>query len=109
MGKKLFVGNLPWSLRTPDLEAHLANLGIQCERAEILMDSENPERSRGFGFVHFTTDREAAGAMQILAGSEIGGRELVVEEANSDRAGRRPASRGRPERSRGPRGYRDED
>jgi cold-inducible RNA-binding protein len=98
MSKKLFVANLPYSATSSDLEQFLGERGGSCERAEMVFDRATG-RSRGFAFVHFATDEDAASAMDRLRGSEMGGRELVVNEATSD--GGRPARREGRRDSRG--------
>ena len=99
MGKRLFVGNLPYS-STPD---ELRTLFGQCGNVtdvHIVMDRET-NRPRGFAFVSFATDEEAAKAVQQLAGKDIGGRPLVVNEAR-DRGEPGPVGT-RPPRPSGPR------
>lgn len=99
MGKRLFVGNLPYS-STPD---ELRTLFGQCGNVtdvHIVMDRET-NRPRGFAFVSFATDEEAARAVQQLAGKDVGGRPLVVNEAR-DRGEPGPVG-ARPPRPTGPR------
>lgn len=79
MGKKLYVGNLPFSA-TDQL---LADTFSQCgkvESAKIIMDRDTG-RSKGFGFVEMTTDAEAADAITKFNGAEYEGRTIVVNEA----------------------------
>lgn len=79
MGKKLYVGNLPFSA-TDQL---LADTFSQCgkvESAKIIMDRDSG-RSKGFGFVEMTTDAEAADAITKFNGAEYEGRTIVVNEA----------------------------
>ncbi len=78
--KKLYVGNLPWSVDSARLTELLAEHDVAPERAEVLVDRESG-RSRGFGFVHFATDDEAREALSVLQGIEVQGRALVVNEA----------------------------
>jgi RNA recognition motif-containing protein len=106
MGKKLFVGNLPWSTRGPDLEDIMSQKGLAFARAEVLVDHDNPNRSRGFGFLHFDTEGDAAAARAALADLDIGGRTIRVDDASSNRGsdsrgrggGRRSGSDGRGRR-----------
>ena len=79
MGKKLYVGNLPFSA-TDQL---LADTFAQCstvESAKIIMDRDTG-RSKGFGFVEMATDVEAAEAITKFNGAEYEGRAIVVNEA----------------------------
>ena len=77
--KKLFVGSLPWS--TDDQK--LADLFTQFGKvlsAKVLMDRATG-RSRGFGFVEMENDAEADEAISKLNGSDVDGRNIVVNEA----------------------------
>ena len=88
MGKKLFVGNLPFSATTADLEALFSQAGT-CESAEIVTDRATG-RSRGFGFVEMSSPGEAERAVAELNGAELGGRKLNVSEARERTGGDRP-------------------
>jgi RNA recognition motif-containing protein len=94
MGKKLFVGNLPWSTRATDLEDIMGQKGLAFASAEVLMDHDDPCRSRGFGFLHFDTEGDAAAARAALVDLDVGGRTIRVDDASSNRGGR-SESRGR--------------
>jgi RNA recognition motif-containing protein len=85
MGKKLFVGNLPFSTTSADLEALFAEVGT-CESASVITDRETG-RSRGFGFVEMSADSEAEAAIEKLNGRDMGGRSLTVSEARERQAG----------------------
>lgn len=79
MGKKLFVGNLQFSV-TDDA---LSELFSQCgtvESAKVILDRETG-RSKGFGFVEMSTDEEAAEAISKFNGHEFEGRTINVNEA----------------------------
>ena len=79
MGKKLYVGNLPYSV-TDD---SLLNLFSQCghvESAKVIMDRVTG-RSKGFGFVEMGSDSEAAEAISKLNGNAFEGRPMTVSEA----------------------------
>lgn len=94
MGKKLFVGNLPFSTSSADLEAMFSEVGT-CESASVITDRESG-RSRGFGFVEMASNEEAAKAIAAINGREIGGRQLNVSEAkerSGGGGGGRPARR----------------
>jgi RNA recognition motif-containing protein len=85
VGKKLFVGNLPFSTSSADLEAIFSEVGT-CESASVITDRESG-RSRGFGFVEMASNEEAAKAIAAINGREIGGRQLNVSEAKERSGG----------------------
>jgi RNA recognition motif-containing protein len=80
--KKLYVGNLPWSVDDSELEALFASLGT-VHSARVITDRETG-RSRGFGFVELDDDA-ADTAIADLNGKDMGGRALRVNEANDKR------------------------
>lgn len=79
MGKKIYVGNLPYSLDDQSLADVFADFG-QVTSARIVIDRESG-RSKGFAFVEMSTDDEAATAIEKLNGAEVMGRALNVSEA----------------------------
>ena len=79
MGKKIYVGNLPFSATNDSLNEMFSKFG-SVDSAKIVMDRDTG-RSKGFGFVEMSTDDEAAAAIDKLNGSDLGGRNLVVNEA----------------------------
>src|SRR3984893_16274735 len=79
MGKKLYVGNLGYSVTDSDLEKMFAAHGT-VESAQVIMDRDTG-RSKGFGFVEMKTDQEAQAAIAALNGQDAGGRALTVNEA----------------------------
>lgn len=79
MQNKLFVGNLPWSIDSEQLKETFSKYGDVTD-AHVLTDKVTG-RSRGFGFVEFATDEEAASAIDALDGSEMDGREINVNVA----------------------------
>lgn len=79
MAKKLFVGNLPFTMTDDQLNAVFAAYG-KVVSANIVFDKFS-HRSKGFGFVEFETEEEAQAAMQALDGSDQGGRNMAVKEA----------------------------
>lgn len=79
MGKKLYVGNLSYSVRDSELEELFAAHG-SVQSAQVIMDRDTG-RSKGFGFVEMASDQEAQSAISALNGREIGGRALTVNEA----------------------------
>jgi len=79
MAGKIYVGNLPWSTTSADLEAMFAPHGA-VRSAEVISDRETG-RSRGFGFVEMETNEGLQAAIAALNGQEINGRPLTVNEA----------------------------
>ena len=79
MAKKLFVGNLPFTMTDDQLNAVFAAYG-KVVSANIVFDKFS-HRSKGFGFVEFETEEEAKAAMQALDGSDQNGRPMAVKEA----------------------------
>ena len=79
MGNKLYVGNLPYSVRDGDLEQAFSAYG-QVASAKVMMERDTG-RSKGFGFVEMGSDSEAQAAIAGMHGQSMGGRSLVVNEA----------------------------
>ena len=79
MEKRLFVGNLPYSVDEEALEAAFADHGTVVS-AVVIRDRESG-RSRGFGFVEMETEEMAENAAGALDGFELDGRRLRVNEA----------------------------
>src|SRR6188768_455335 len=79
MGNKLYVGNLPYSVRDSDLEQAFGQFG-QVTSAKVMMERETG-RSKGFGFVEMGSDAEAQAAITGMNGQPMGGRSIVVNEA----------------------------
>ena len=77
--KKIYVGNLSFSLSDQDLMALFAEYG-QVTSAAVVLD-RNTGRSRGFGFVEMEDDNAAMTAIEALNGKEVEGRTLNVNEA----------------------------
>lgn len=95
MARRLYVGNLPWSVTSTELQSLFAEHG-EVASAEVISDRVTG-RSRGFGFVQMESDDGASAAIEALHGKEVNGRALVVNEAQE-----RPQSGGWGEsRSRG--------
>lgn len=89
MATKLFVGSLPYSVD----DAQLADLFAACGTvvsAKVILDREQNNRSKGFGFVEMSSDDEAKKAIDTMNGKEVDGRTITVSEA-------------RPQENRGPR------
>lgn len=79
MGKKLYVGNLPYTIDDAALESQFAACG-KVESARVITDRDTG-RSKGFGFVEMASDDEANAAIEQLNGTPMGGRNLTVSEA----------------------------
>ncbi len=79
MGKRIFVGNLPFSATDQVLQDTFAQYGT-VESAKVITDRATG-RSKGFGFVEMATDAEAQAAIEKLNGAEYEGRTITVNEA----------------------------
>ena len=79
MGNKLYVGNLPYTVRDGDLEQAFGAYGAVTS-AKVMMERDTG-RSKGFGFVEMGSDAEAQAAIEGMNGQALGGRNLVVNEA----------------------------
>lgn len=79
MGNKLYVGNLPYSVRDNDLEQSFSQFGTVTS-AKVMMERDTG-RSKGFGFVEMGSDAEAQAAINGMNGQSLGGRSVVVNEA----------------------------
>jgi hypothetical protein len=79
MGNKLYVGNLPYSVRDSDLEQAFSQFGAVTS-AKVMMERDTG-RSKGFGFVEMGSDAEAQAAISGMNGQPLGGRSVVVNEA----------------------------
>ncbi|MCI5068663.1 RNA-binding protein [Acidovorax sp.] len=79
MGNKLYVGNLPYSVRDNDLEQAFSQFGAVTS-AKVMMERDTG-RSKGFGFVEMGSDAEAQAAINGMNGQPLGGRSIVVNEA----------------------------
>ncbi len=94
MGKKLYVGNLPFSATEEVLSDTFAQCGT-VESVKIITDRDTG-RSKGFGFVEMSNDAEAANAISKFNGAEYEGRAMTVNEARpmAPREGGRPGGGG---------------
>ena len=79
MGNKLYVGNLPYSVRDEDLQQSFGQFG-SVTSAKVMMERDTG-RSKGFGFVEMGSDAEAQAAITGMNGQPLGGRSVVVNEA----------------------------
>ena len=87
MGRKLYVGNLPFSTNEAELQELFGRAGA-VESVNVLRDMATG-RARGFAFVEMATDDEAQKAIQELNQQDVGGRSLTVNEARPKPQGRR--------------------
>jgi len=79
MGKKLYVGNLPFSVNDDSLKEQFSAHGT-VETAQVIMDKFSG-RSKGFGFVEMSSEEEAKVAIEQMSEKEVDGRKIVVNEA----------------------------
>src|SRR5207253_2167365 len=92
MGKRLYVGNLPYQCDEAQLRALFEQEGRQVEEVKIVTDRETG-RPRGFAFVELATDAQAQAAVSALNGKPFGGRPLTVSEARERAPGGGGAAR----------------
>jgi RNA recognition motif-containing protein len=86
MGKRLYVGNIPFTTTEDQVRAFFAPRHLTEVR---LINDRDTGRPRGYGFVELATDAEADEAIATLDGESMGGRAIVVNVANE-----RPAASG---------------
>ena len=79
MARKLYVGNLPYSVGEQDLQDLFGSAGA-VESVNVMRDASTG-RARGFAFVEMATDEDAQNAIKQLNNTEFGGRNLTVNEA----------------------------
>jgi hypothetical protein len=79
MGNKLYVGNLPYTVRDEDLQQAFGEFGA-ITSAKVMMERDTG-RSKGFGFVEMGSDAEAQAAINGMNGQSLGGRSITVNEA----------------------------
>ena len=85
MGKRLYVGNLAYSVTEAELRDVFAEAGNVAE-VKVVLDRDTG-RPRGFAFVEMSSDSEAADAMSKLNGSELQGRAMNIKEAQERTGG----------------------
>jgi len=102
MGRKLFVGNLPFSTDERRLEELFAEIG-PVDTVNIVRD-QMTGRARGFAFVEMQTDEAAQTAIQRLNDTELDGRKIAVNEARPKPSGGGGGGRGPGGGGRGPGG-----
>ena len=79
MSRKLFVGNLPYSVTSERLQEAFSQFGTVAS-SKVIVDRET-NRSRGFAFLEMETDEMGAAAMQAMNGALLDGRSIAVREA----------------------------
>ena len=79
MSKKLYVGNLSYEVGADALRTHFSQAGTVTDA--VVITDKGSGRSKGFGFVEFEKDEEAAKAIEMFNGQDFEGRALVVNEA----------------------------
>ena len=79
MGRKLYVGNLPYSATEQTLRDAFSAHGT-VDSASVITDRDTGQ-SKGFGFVEMSTDAEAQTAIQQMNGTSLDGRQIKVNEA----------------------------
>ena len=95
MTNKVFVGNLPWSIRTKELSTFLTELGFSYRSVKVIED-QNTGRSRGFAFIEFDSAQAATEAIEELNGTICEGRALFANTANDSKSGGGSGGGGRP-------------
>ncbi len=86
MGKRLYVGNLSYSVNETDLRDAFTAEGYDVAEVKVVMDRDTG-RPRGFAFVEMSSDQEAAAAIEQLNGREVDGRAINVNEAQERSGG----------------------
>src|SRR5262245_40353325 len=85
MGKKLYVGNLPFQTGENELHELFGRIGT-VETVNVVRDNATG-RPRGFAFVEMSTDAEAQKAIAELHNAQVGGRGITVNEARPKTSG----------------------
>jgi cold-inducible RNA-binding protein len=85
MGRKLYVGNLPYETGETELQELFGRSGT-VETVRVMRDMATG-RARGFAFVEMATDEEAQKAIDELNTYQVGGRNLTVNEARPKTGG----------------------
>jgi cold-inducible RNA-binding protein len=86
MGKRLYVGNLSYSVTEADLRDAVVAAGHDVAEVKLMMDRDTG-RPRGFAFVEMTTEEGARAAIEALNGRDLMGRTLNVSEARERTGG----------------------
>ena len=85
MGKRLYVGNIPYETTEAQLRTLFEQDGAEVTEVKIVMDRDSG-RPRGFAFVEMSTDGQASAAVNTLHGTQFSGRPLTVSEARERQA-----------------------
>jgi len=85
MSVKLFIGGLSWGTETDGLRSKFEQFGA-VEDAIVIRDRETG-RSRGFGFVTYSSDEGANAAIAALDGQDFEGRNIRVQRAEQREGG----------------------
>lgn len=91
MSKKIYVGNLPYSVNDQSLESNFSEFG-SVTSAKVMMDRDSG-RSKGFGFVEMNSADASQTAIAALNGMSVDGRDIVVNLARPREEGRSPGGR----------------
>ena len=86
MGKRLYVGNLAYSVTEADLREAFAGTGHEVAEVKVVLDRDTG-RPRGFAFVEMATDAGAQSATESLNGKDLQGRTIAVSEARERTGG----------------------
>ena len=79
MNKKLYVGNLEYTVTVDQLKEHFGQAGTVVDA--VVITDKISGRSKGFGFVEMTSEEEAKKAIEMFNQKDFGGRTIVVNEA----------------------------
>lgn len=85
MGRKLYVGNLPYSATEASLREAFSGSGT-VDSVTLITDRDTGQ-NKGFGFVEMASDREAQAATQAMNGATLDGRQIKVSEAKPKGSG----------------------
>ena len=83
MNKKLYVGNMPYTVSSDDLRKQFTDAGTVVDA--VVITDKMTGRSRGFGFVEMETEEEMKAAVEKINGADLKGRKLNVNEARPPR------------------------
>jgi len=92
MGRKLYVGNLPYSITEQTIREAFGKCG-NVDSVALITDRDTGQ-SKGFGFVEMSTDAEAQAAIQQMNGASLDGRQIKVNEAKPKAPGGGGGGRG---------------
>lgn len=83
MNKKLYVGNLDYSITQDQLRDHFAQAGSVVDA--VIITDKYSGKGKGFGFVEMSTEEEAKKAIEMFNEKDFNGRNIVVNEARPKR------------------------